>query len=67
MFNCKLDIYGRVSTRFRLWLSKTKISNLNISFCNHISKEMISELAPKYDYGLQLNAEEYPYLVSTKL
>ena len=66
-FNCKLDVYGRVSTRFRLWLSKTKISNLNINFCNHISKEMISELAPKYDYGLQLNAEEYPYLVSTKL
>ena len=28
---------------------------------------MISVLAPKYDYGLQLNAEEYPYLVSTKL
>tara|TARA_B110000238_G_C16066706_1_gene413080 strand:+ start:93 stop:1310 length:1218 start_codon:yes stop_codon:yes gene_type:complete len=66
-FNCKLDIYGRVSTRFRLWLSKTKINNLNINLCNHISKEMISESAPKYDYGLQLNAEEYPYLVSTKL
>lgn len=66
-FNCKLDIYGRVSTRFRLWLSKTKINNLNISLYNHISKEMISESAPKYDYGLQVNAEEYPYLVSTKL
>jgi len=66
-FNCKLDIYGRVSARFRFWLSKTKINNLNINLYNHISKEMISVLAPKYDYGLQLNAEEYPYLVSTKL
>ena len=66
-FNCKLDIYGRVSARFRFWLSKTKINNININLYNHISKEMIIESAPKYDYGLQLNAEEYPYLVSTKL
>ena len=66
-FNCNLDIYGRVSARFRFWLTKTKIKNLNINFHNHISKEMIIELASKYDYGLQLNAEEYPYLVSTKL
>ncbi len=62
-----IDVFGRSSRFFKRWTKKNSLKNVNISFKNPINRAEISSLSINYNYGLQLNSEKYPYLVSTKI
>ena len=62
-----LDVFGRCSRLFTNWVRNSKNININISFKDPIQRNEISFISQKYKYGLQLNSEDYPYLVSTKV
>tara|TARA_Y100000768_G_C23990123_1_gene691856 strand:- start:5563 stop:6693 length:1131 start_codon:yes stop_codon:yes gene_type:complete len=65
--NFKIDVFGRSSRFFKNWAKKNCLNKISISFKNPINRSEISLLAMNYNFGLQLNSEDYPYLVSTKI
>ena len=62
------DIYGRSSRFLKRFLSSYPLpASIQVQLFNPVPRSQLVELADKYDVGLQVNADEYPYLVSTKI
>ena len=61
-----IDVYGRVSERFKLFL-KNNNTKIKVNLQGYVTQNEIKDLAKHYSAALQINANEYPYLVSTKI
>lgn len=64
-----IDVYGRISNRFSqfLWMFNRRNSLITINSYPVILRDNITTIANKYNAALQINAKEYPYLVSMKI
>lgn len=61
-----IDVYGRVSERFKLFL-KNNNTTIKVNLKGYVAQNEIAIIAKHYSAALQINANEYPYLVSTKI
>ena len=65
----RFDIYGRISIKLRLFINEYLRKNrfLEILTYDQVPRVDIYQLSNNYHLGLQINADCYPFLVSTKV
>lgn len=63
----EIDIFGKISIKLRRFILNFNSEYITVRYLNKINRDKIKSISERYNLGLQITSNSYPYALSTKL